>query len=144
MTTVLLLQQATSRQVFDISRLEWRFRSTGEYAAAHLPTNAAFLAVHHSGSLRFYTGRSTIVWADVDSGRLADALAFLQRHGRKPYLVLEDWEAEAFRARFRGEPLGSLDWPAAAELGAVRIYDPDDEPRHRRGERAIAVGSAGR
>lgn len=128
------IRTAVTHDVFRIRDLEWRFRSVGERAAA-LPENAAFITLHHSGSLRFYAGRSTAGWADIDKGRLDDAIAFLRRHGRKPYLLFEGWEEPEFRARFAADRLGGLGWPAVLEVDGVRIYDPDDYDRHLRGER---------
>ena len=78
-----------------------------------MPADAAFITLHHSGSIRFYAARSTVGWADIDKGRLDDAVAFLRRHGRRPYLLFERWEEPQFRERFAGERLGALDWPAS-------------------------------
>ena len=130
------IRTATARDVFRIRELEWRFRSAGERVAA-LPSNAALITLHHSGSVRFYTGRSTLGWADIDKGRLDGAIAFLRRHGRKPYLMFEAWEEPQFRERFSGERLGALDWPPFAEIDGVKLYDPDDYDRHRHGERIV-------
>ena len=129
----LFLHTASTHDAFRIRELEWRFRSVGEFVAS-MPADAAFITLHHSGSIRFYASRSTVGWADIDKGRLDDAVAFLRRHGRKPYLLFEEWEEPQFRERFAGERLGSLDWPATAAVDGVRIYDPDDYDRHRRGE----------
>jgi hypothetical protein len=137
-TVTLFLHTGSTRDVFRIRDLEWRFRSVGEYVAS-MPADAAFITLHHSGSIRFYASRSTVGWADVDKGRLDDAVAFLRRHGRRPYLLFEQWEEPQFRERFAGERLGALDWPATAEVDGVRIYDPDDYERHRRGETVRTV-----
>jgi hypothetical protein len=137
LTTALVafsIRTAVARDVFIIRDLEWRFRSAGERVAA-LPANAALITLHHSGSVRFYAGRSTFGWADIEKGRLDDAIAFLRRHGRKPYLMFEGWEEPQFRERFSGERLGALDWPPFAEIDGVKLYDPDDFDRHQRGER---------
>jgi hypothetical protein len=130
------IRTAIARDVFRIRELEWRFRSAGERVAA-LPANAALITLHHSGSVRFYAGRSTFGWADIDKGRLDAAIAFLRRHERKPYLMFEAWEEPQFRERFSGERLGALDWPPFAEVDGVRLYDPDDYDRHRHGERIV-------
>jgi hypothetical protein len=137
-TVSLFLHTGSTRDVFRIRDLEWRFRSVGEFVAS-MPADAAFITLHHSGSIRFYASKSTVGWADVDKGRLDDAVAFLRRHGRRPYLLFEQWEEPQFRERFAGERLGALDWPAAAEVDGVRIYDPDDYERHRRGETVKTV-----
>ena len=116
----LFLHTGSTRDVFRIRDLEWRFRSVGEFVAT-MPADAAFITLHHSGSIRFYASRSTVGWADIDKGRLDDAIAFLRRHGRRPYLLFERWEEPQFRERFAGERLGALDWPATAEVDGVRI-----------------------
>jgi hypothetical protein len=134
----LLLHIGAARDVFRIRDLEWRFRSVGEYAAT-LPADAAFITLHQSGSIRFYSGHSTFGWADIEKGKLDDAVAFLRRHQRKPYLLFEGWEEPQFRERFAGERLGALDWPAMAQIDGVRIYDPDDYERYRRGEKITTI-----
>jgi len=132
--TIIFLRTAVDRDVFRLRGFEWRYRSTGEYVT-HLPSDAAFVTGHQTGSLRFYSGRSAVGWGDIDPGRLAEALAFLRRHGRHPYLLFESWEEPDFKKRFAGDPLGQLDWPPIIEIdGNVRIYDPEDADRHRRGE----------
>jgi 4-amino-4-deoxy-L-arabinose transferase-like glycosyltransferase len=135
----LLLHIGAAHDVFRIRDLEWRFRSVGEFAAT-LPANAAFVTLHHSGSIRFYAARSTVGWADIEKGRLDDAVAFLRRHNRRPYLLFEGWEEPQFRERFAGERLGRLDWPPAAQVDGVKIYDPDDYDRQRRGEPINSIG----
>lgn len=116
---------AIARDAFNLRNLERKFRSAGEFAAS-LPDNAAFITGFHTGSIRFYSGRSVVGWGDINPGRLDDALAFLQRHGRKPYLVFEAWEEPDFKARFAGDRLGALGWQPLAEVDKVRIYDPED------------------
>lgn len=133
-----LLQIGVARDVFRIRDLEWRFRSVGEFAAT-MPADAAFITLHHSGSLRFYSGHSTFGWADIEKGKLDDAVAFLRRHNRHPYLLFEGWEEPQFRERFGGERLGALDWPAMAQIDGVKIYDPDDYERFRRGEQINTI-----
>jgi hypothetical protein len=131
---IVYLGIATRRDAFRAQDLERRFRSAGEYVAT-LPANAAIVTLHQSGSVRFYSGRSTAGWADVDPGRLDDALSFLRRHGRRPYLLLETWEEPEFKRRFAADRLGRLDWPPIAVIDTqVRVFDPEDFDRHRRGE----------
>ena len=60
-----------------------------------------------SGSTR---GDSTLGWADIDKGRLDDAV-IPAAAWRTPYLLFERWEEPQFRERFAGERLGALDWP---------------------------------
>jgi hypothetical protein len=123
---VVQVQNAVRGDALRLRDLEARFRIAGEYVA-QLPPEAAFVTGHHSGSIRFYAGRSTAGWGDIAPGRLDEALAFLRRHGRRPYLLFEAWEEPEFQRRFAEDRLGRLDWPPFAEMaGGVRIYDPED------------------
>ena len=133
---IFYLHTAAGRNAFRLQDHEHRFPASGEFIAARLPANAAIVTNHQSGSVRFYSGRSTVGWADIETGRLAEALDFLRRHGRKPYLLFEPAEELAFRTRFAAtDPLGALDWPPRVDIDRrVRIYDPDDRERYLRGE----------
>lgn len=126
---------AVDRQVFELHALESRFRIAGEYVAAHLPPEAVVLTVHQSGSVRFYSGRQTVVWADVDALSLDRALEYLGSRHLHPFLLFESWEEPAFRRRFGGNSaIGRLEWPPIAEINReVRIYDPADHAPFMRG-----------
>jgi hypothetical protein len=131
---LLYIHTAVSRSAFRLQELEARFRSAGEYAA-RLPPESVFVTASESGSVRFYTGRTSAVWLGIEPGKLGEALDFFRARGRKPYLLLETGEESAFRERFAVERLGGLEWPPIAEIDrAVRIYDPDDYARYMRGE----------
>ena len=57
------------------------------------------------------------------------AFARLRALGRRPILVVEDWEKPALRARFPSGGIASLDWPPRAEAGGttrVGVWDPAD------------------
>jgi hypothetical protein len=128
------LQTAVERDAFRLHQFEARFRDAGEYAA-RLPPESAFITALQSGSVRFYSGRSSATWGAIEPGRLDDAIEFFRRHGRKPYLLFEISEEAAFRERFGGDRLGALAWPPVVEIDrAVRIYDPADYDRYKRGE----------
>jgi hypothetical protein len=132
---VFYLGVAVRRQVFELRRIESRFRTSGEYVASHLPNDAAILTVHQSGSVRFYSGRPTLVWADLDPASLDHALEYLRGRDYHPYLLFESWEEPAFRARFgQQSAVGRLEWPPVAEIDRdVRIYDPADRAPFMRG-----------
>jgi hypothetical protein len=132
---VFYIAVASERQVFQLRALESRFRIAGEYVAARLPRDAAVVTVHQSGSVRFYSGRQTLVWADVDPGSLDRALEYLRSRNYHPYLLFETWEEPAFRGRFSAASgIGRLEWPPIAEIDReVRIYDPDGYAPYMRG-----------
>jgi hypothetical protein len=125
----LLIQRAGERHFVDV----------GSFVRQSLPPEAVVLAVMHSGSVRHYSGRMTLRWDLLPPYWLDPALAFLRAKGYVPYLVMEPWEEEQFRARFQGHSdLSALDWPPMAKSegqGGTRIYDPGDRPRFVFGER---------
>ncbi len=138
-TTIVLLHLASAvdGNAFRMRDFERRFRDGGEYVARHLPPDAVVLTVWQSGSVRFYSGRSTMAWNAIEPEWLDRALEFLRAEGRRPYLLFERDEDQEFRRRFEGSsPVGALDWPPIAEINRqVRIYDPADRERYHRGER---------
>ena len=89
----------------------------------------------HSGSVRFYSGRKTLVWDQLDPAWLDGAIAFVRSRGFEPFLLFERWEEPVFRRRFAAQSaIGLLDWRPAAEVAAqVRVYRPDDRERYLRG-----------
>jgi glycosyltransferase involved in cell wall biosynthesis len=127
---------AAHRQVFELRDLESRYRIAGEYVAAHLPPDAAVLTVHQSGSVRFYSGRPTLVWADLDPASLDRALEYLRSRNLRPFLLFETWEEPDFRRRFGAKSAtGRLEWPPMAEIDRqIRIYDPAQYAPFIRGE----------
>jgi hypothetical protein len=130
--SIFYLDVAARRQVFELQALERRYRIAGEYVAARLPADAAVVTVHQSGSVRFYSGRQTLVWSEVDPASLDRALEYLRSRGYRPYLLFERWEEPGFRKRFEGRStIGPLDWPPIAEIDRdVRIFDPADRARY--------------
>ncbi len=134
---LLSIREARDRNVFRLQRLEVRFSRAGEFVARRLPPNALVITSWHSGSVRFYSGRKTLVWDGLDPAWLDRAIAFVRAKGLKPYLLLESGEEPLFRARFRGSQIGELDWPPMAEVASrVRIYEPEGRARYLRGESA--------
>jgi hypothetical protein len=116
---------------------ERRFREGGEYVARYLPADAAVVTFWQSGSVRFYSGRLTVVWHEIPPEWLDRALEFLRAEGYRPYLLFEHDEEQDFRTRFEGRSaLGALEWPPMADINRqVRIYDPLDRDRYFRGLR---------
>jgi hypothetical protein len=135
-----LLSEAASRQVFRLHALEAKFARAGAYVAAALPPNALVITNWESGSVRFYSGRRTLVWDSLDPAWLDRAIAYARGRGLEPVLLFETWEEPRFRQRFAGSALAALDWPPAAEVaGQVRIYRPEDRDRYRQGLDVVTV-----
>jgi hypothetical protein len=126
---------ARDRGVFGLAEAERRFVAAGRYVGASLPGQAVVLTIWHSGSVRYYGERPSLVWDAIAPGELALVLDSLRSQGRVPYLLLEDWEREPFRARFRDAPIAALDWPPLARIGrTVSIWAIEDRDRFLRGE----------
>ncbi len=134
---VVLVRGSIQRHAFGLWEFERRFQLAGEYVARRLPANAIVFAAQETGSVRFYANRTTIAWRDLPADALDRALAFARSQDRRPYLLIETGEQQEFVDRFGGNsPIGNLGWPAIADINhMVRIYDPDDYTRYRRGER---------
>ncbi len=133
-----MLRQASDRQTFHLRDLEARFRRAGTFAASRLPANAVVIASVHSGSVRYYAGRVTLVWDQLDPAWLQRAVAELTSRGRAPVFLFEAGEEAPFRARFGQDgtsPLARLDWPPMAEVASlVRAYVPGDRDRYLQGQ----------
>jgi hypothetical protein len=121
--------------VFTLAEAERKFVAAGGFVRSSLPPNAVVLTIWHSGSVRYYGERPSLLWDAIAPGELDLVLESLRSQGREPYLLLEDWERESFKARFPGAPISALDWPPAARIGrAVSIWAVADRERFLRGE----------
>jgi hypothetical protein len=133
----LLVRTAVRRHAFEVKAAEWRFRLAGDYLARSLPQNAVVLTIWHSGSVRYYGHRQTVVWDAIPPDALDRTVDYLRGRGLRPFLLLERWEEPAFRARFgAASALAALDWPPLATVGRdVRVFAIDDRARYMAGER---------
>jgi hypothetical protein len=131
--SVVFVRDARDRQTFELQGLDARFERAGLYVAERLPPNALVITSAHSGSVRFYAHRPTLVWDGLPPDSLDGAIAFARAKGFDPYLMLESGEEPPFRKRFAGSAVGALDWPPMAEVALVRVYDPDGRDQYRRG-----------
>ena len=131
---VLFVGEARERQVFRLHRMESRFERAGLFIGERLPSNAVVFTTWHSGSVRFYGDRKTVVWDVLDPAWLDRSIEYFQKRGYEPYFLFDGQEEQRFRERFRGSRLGALDWPPMTDIvGQVRIYSPEDEKRYRIG-----------
>ncbi len=113
---------ARSHQAFDLEH-ERRYAAIGHYIARELPERAVLLAMLHSGSANYYSGRPTIRYDLLAGSRLDPLVEILQQHGFVPYLVIDSTEREAFQAHYRGHSrFAALDWKPV-----VQMYSPPVE-----------------
>jgi 4-amino-4-deoxy-L-arabinose transferase-like glycosyltransferase len=120
--------EASRQQAFDMRRYEARYRTAGKYLDAMLPATAVVIAVQESSSARHYAHVPIVRW-DLLRVDPEAALARLRTLGRRPFVVVEDWEAADLRARFPQWAIARLDWAPRANIGddrRVLLFDPAD------------------
>lgn len=132
---VFLVRTAEDRLAFNMKYLEQRYRTAGSVVRDRLPADAVVLSVWDSGAVRFHGRREALVWAGLDPVWLDRSLAWLDAHGRAPYILVESWEEPQFRSRFSSHSdIGKLDWPPKYEIDrVVRIFDPRDREKYHNG-----------
>jgi len=119
---------AIDHNVF-LARSELKYATAADFVAKRLPPKAAVLSMQHSGSIRYYSGLTTVRFDNIHPEQLDSTLATLADSGYRPYILLETWEVPEFQKRFNGfSPLASLDWPPLVVMreAQIRIYDPAD------------------
>ncbi|MEX2271084.1 MAG: hypothetical protein WD690_06415 [Vicinamibacterales bacterium] len=130
------LSSARAGAAFTLFADEQRYAAVGAYVDRYLPSNAVFLSLQHSGSIRHYGRRYSVRYDLIDGDQLTDALNVLKARGYKPYILLDDWEQSAFRRHFRGtsnaETLAVGLIAHYPRAGGVNIYDPDAPPETNR------------
>ena len=110
------VQFIETRQLTTIGAGEERYVEPALHIASTTPRDAVILAWQHSGSIRYYSGRLTLRWDNLDPAWLDRALAELEARGIATYLLLEYFEEEPFRTRFAGQAAVAL-----LDVGPVAI-----------------------
>jgi len=88
---------------FQLWEGERRYVSIGKIVRSMTPDNSVVLALQHSGSLRYYAGRTTIRFDNIDEEWLDRTIAWIGSHGYRPYLLAEDWELPQFNRQFASQ-----------------------------------------
>ena len=118
---------AMEKEIAGLGEGEQRAVEVGSFARGELPANAIILSGHHSGSLRYYSARTTLRYDRLDPQWLDRTIEMLRAEGLHPYAVLEAWEEPIFRAHFAGQTtVTRLTSPPLAALDSnvpVRVYD---------------------
>jgi len=113
--------------VLDLGHGEEKYSDVGRFVARELPPNAVVIAILHSGSVRYYSGRLTLRYEWLDAEWLDRSVAYLKSHGSKPYILLEASELAEFREKFKTQQtLAALDrQPIATHPRGVNLYAID-------------------
>jgi hypothetical protein len=121
------LRFTRSQQMFGpLYVAEQRYVTVGLYLRQILPENGIVLAIQHSGSARFYTGRPIVRFDLVDESLAPRAQAALVAAGYHPFAVFEDHEIPQLRALLGLDRNVPLPWRLIARLDqpvGVTIYD---------------------
>jgi hypothetical protein len=119
---------AARQSAYALRDYEARYRTMGLYLAASQAPETVIVTSQQSGSAHFYTGLPIVRW-DLLAVDLETAIDRLRAMGRRPVLVVEDWEKPVLRQRFPSGPIAGLDWPPRADAGRttrVGVWDPAD------------------
>ena len=89
--------------VWEIQALEARYPLAAQWMIVNTPPQSVALAMQHSGSLRWYSGRQTLRWDLMKPDELASTIGELEAHGATVYAALEGTEQQEFDAKFSTE-----------------------------------------
>jgi len=103
---------------FAQQRWETKYPILASIVAARTDPNAVIFSGLHNGSLRYYAGRTTLNYFNLDPAWLERSVVWLDSHGAHPYALLEEQEVKEFKTRF---------WPGnstgQAALKPSVVYD---------------------
>jgi hypothetical protein len=114
------------------SRIEAAFADVAEHVRRMTPDNSVVLAMNHSGSLRYYAGRVTLRWDNLQADWLDRAVAWMAERGVHTYALVDDFELPEVVRRFEGQKLvATLERPPVFRYGNKVFFDlglPPDTP----------------
>jgi hypothetical protein len=108
---------ARDHGVFRFADRQARGRVVGAALAQSLPANAVIISGEHSGTMRYYTGRSILRWDLIAAEAMPTALARLSAE-HELWVVLDDWEESAFRQKLPALAAVSIDYEPTVESAA--------------------------
>jgi hypothetical protein len=124
--------------VFNVRAREYRYAAAGRFVAEQLPVNAVIVAVQHSASATYYSGRPVIRPDLLAPDAFGTVVAWADRERRPLVFVLDESGPATLRRRFGDTTLAAFDWPPRAEIGrpiATRIWVGADREVYRAGGR---------
>lgn len=117
--------------VFPPGEGERRYASIALQVRDLTPATAIVITGQHAGAVRYYGGRLTLRFDQLDEAWLDRAVAWLAERQRPVYVLLEDWERPLFEQRFAtSNRLGRLTlapilaWRAPQIPGTIFLFDP--------------------
>lgn len=116
------------------NRSERKYPGAGAIVRSRTEPGSIVYAFQHSGSLRYYAGRMTLRYDQLDPRWLDRSVEWFAARGVHSYVVLDEWELARFRERFAGQRrVAHIDRPVATYRGDVVTYFFDllDRPDER-------------
>lgn len=139
------IQIAVQQRFADFGRGEMKYATAGRFAGSATPPNSVIVAMQHSGSVRYYGGRVTLRYDNLDPRWLDRAVAWFDERGAHPYALLEDWEVRDVQKRFAGQAsLARFDEPPVATYhGVATVHLFDLLPASSRGPTQVVTDEPG-
>jgi hypothetical protein len=133
--------------VFTMPDHETRYRLAGELVRQTTPSNAVVLAQLHSGSIRYYSRRSSVNWERIPAGALPATLAAMHRSGSAVYLLIDGEEEHLEFEQRHGSvatwlPVGQRRTVQLLEAPATGVSAERYRPSKRWPESVGVVGAA--
>ncbi|HEX7781142.1 MAG TPA: glycosyltransferase family 39 protein, partial [Vicinamibacterales bacterium] len=97
-----------SHGFFELGKSDTKFEVAGRIVARAVPVNSVVMTMHHSGTIRYYGGRLTMRYDQLDENWLDRAVEWFSSQGVGTYAWIEDWEVPEFQRNFPAERLGKL------------------------------------
>jgi hypothetical protein len=115
---------AVRHDVFPRGEGERRYATIAKLVEQATEPSSVILTAQHAGPIRYYAGRLTLRFDLLDPLWLDRAAEWLTRQGRRPYILLEDWERPLFEKRFAAaNRLGRLELAPVLAFHAYQILD---------------------
>jgi hypothetical protein len=122
---------AARRDVFPAGEGDRRYATIASFVERATEPDSVILTAQHSGSIRYYAGRLTLRFDVLDPAWLDRAVAWLDQNGRRPYILIEDWEMRQFEERFKQDSALAglrlapvLAYRAYRIPGTIYLFDP--------------------
>ncbi len=112
---------------FDLWKSDRHYVSVAKLVREATGPASVILSMQESGSVRYYGGRVSMRYDQLDPAWLDRAVTWMSAHGAHPYLLADEWELPAIRERFSGQAtLKALDEPAMLTYtgpATVQLFD---------------------
>lgn len=122
---------AVTRGAFPSGEGDHRYASIAKLVEQQTDPSSIIFAGQNAGTVRYYAGRATVRFDLLDEAWLDRAVEWLTDHGRRSYVLVEEWELPLFQERFAARnKLGSLSmspvlaYQAPGVPGSVFLFDP--------------------